>query len=233
MFLSQMPKSAADYSFEIEWDDYYSNVGYYQSLTNQPIPEVDVDDETSTYNLMLDSITLVPRFMLLEVGVYPLPIAGAYVKKNHPDTFDDLSIGDFNIIQSITAGYDEPYALSLFFGSIVRFVNQGEERKVKNRGYTGFLLSAGDQHIVQNTLVDDNWFELEWKIKGDQDFEEKTLSWSLRFGTKIHGHPDITDVIHIGLRRNHLDTASNDISWFQNADIDFKLELDKDNFDLT
>jgi hypothetical protein len=81
-------------------------------------------------------------------------------------------------------------------------------------------------------MIDDDWYELEWKTKGDQDFEKKTLSWSLRVGGKFHDNPDITDVIYFGLRRNHFDSASDDISWFYNADIEYKIELDKEDFGL-
>jgi len=223
----------AEYSIETEVDAYYSNLGYYQDLTEKAIPEVVEDDETSAYSRLWDSAFTMPRFMLIELGVYPLPYAGAYMKEQHPTAYDKVSIGNLNLIQAVTAGYEEPYALSLFFGSIVRFVQPGEEKKVKNRGYTGYLFSFGDQHIVQNTLVDDRWYELEWKIKGDQDFEEKTLSWSLRVGGKFHDNSDITDVFHIGVRRNHLDAASDEVSWFQNADIDFKMEVNNETFDVT
>lgn len=223
----------AEYSFETEWEPYYSNAGLYLGLTDQPIPEVIENDETGVYNRMFDSAFTLPRFMLIEFGIYPLPYLGAYTKEHHLDTFDKFEIGDVNLIQAFTAGYDEPYAISLFFGSIVRFVNPGEKKKTKNRGFTGYLLSFGDQHIVQNTLVDDNWYELEWKIKGDQDFKNKTLSWSLRVGGKVHDNPNITDVLYFGIRRNHLDVASDEISWFHNADIEYRLELDKDNLHLS
>jgi len=223
----------AEYTLETEWDLYYSNIGYYQSLTEKPIPEIIEDDETSTYSRMLDSVFTKPRFMLIELGIYPLPFATTYVKENHLTTYDKISIGDFNLLQAITAGYDEPYALSIFFGSIVRFVNPGEEKKIKNRGYTGFLMSYGDQHIVNNLLVDDNWLELEWKIKGDKDFNNKTLSWSLRVGGKVHDNPGITDVLYFGLRRNHLDVSSDEVSWFHNADIEYKIDLDSETFELS
>ncbi len=227
------PYASAEYSFETEWDVYYSNIGYYQSFTNEPIPEVVEDDESSTYSRMFDSILARPRFMLIELGVYPLPFAAAYVKEHHLSTYDNISVGDFNILQAFTAGYDEPYALSLFFGSIVRFVSPGEKKKVKNRGYTGFLFSFGDQHIVKNLMVDDKWYELEWKIKGDKDFENKTLSWSFRIGAKVHENIEITDVVYFGLRRNHLDILSDEVSWFQNADIDYKIDFDSETFELS
>ncbi len=85
-----MTSAIADYSFETELDVYYSNIGYYQSLTDKQIP--DVGAETRTYHFLLDSITLVPRF-------------------------------------------------------------KGEERKVKNRGYTRFLLSVGDQHYEYKSAI--------------------------------------------------------------------------------
>jgi len=223
----------AEYSIEIEWDAYYSNIGFYQSLTNQPIPEIIEDDETSTYKRMFDRVFNKPRFMLIELGVYPLPYATAYVQEKHLSTYEKATIGDFNVLQAITAGYDEPYALSLFFGSVVRFIKPGEEKKLKNRGYNGWVLSYGDQHIVKNQLVDDNWYELEWKIKGDKDFEAKTLSWSFRIGGKVHDNQNITDVLYFGIRRNHLDVASDDLSWFENADIEYKIDLDKDTFELS
>ncbi len=233
ILLSPPRYALAEYTIETELDVYYSNLGYYQSLSDSPIPEFVENDESSAYSRLLDSAFSLPRFMLLELGVYPLPYAAAYMKEQHASAYDKVSIGNLNLIQAMTAGYEEPYALSLFLGSIVRFVQPGEEKKIKNRGYTGFLFSMGDQHIVINNLVADNWYELEWKVKGDQDFENKTLSWSMRFGGKFHENSNITDVFYVGVRRNHLDAASDDISWFQNADIDFKMELNSRTFDIT
>ncbi|MCK5001730.1 MAG: hypothetical protein KAS57_01810 [Gammaproteobacteria bacterium] len=223
----------AENSIEFEWDPYYSNAGYYISLTDEPIPEIVEDDEAKTYDRLLDSAITMPRFVLLELSANPLPMLGEYIRDHHPNTYENAQLrGDLNIVQAFTEGFEEPYAVSLFFGSVMRFVKPGEKIKTKNRGYTGYLASFGDKHIVNNTYINDNWYELEWKTKGDQDFKNKTLSWSLRVGSKIHDHPDITDVIYFGLRRNHFDAASDEISWFQNADIDYKIELDNDNFEL-
>ena len=220
-------------TIEFEWDPYYSNAGYYISLTDEPIPEIIEHDEAQTYDRLLDSAFTLPRFMLVEVSVNPLPMLGEYIKDNHANTYENAQLrGDLNIVQAVTEGFEEPYAVSLFFGSVMRFVKPDEKIKTKNRGYTGYVASFGDKHIVNNTYVKDNWYELEWKTKGDQDFKNKTLSWSLRIGSKIHDHPDITDVIYFGLRRNHFDAKSDEISWFQNADIDYKIELDNDNLEL-
>ena len=225
--------SQAESTIEFEWDPYYSNVGYYVPLTEAPIPEVTEDDEAKIYDRLLSSAFSIPRFMLFEVSVNPLPMLGAYMKDQHNTAYEKSRIrGNVNLIQAITEGFEEPYAASLFFGSVMRFSKPGEKQKTKNRGYVGYVASIGDKHIINNTYVKDNWYELEWKTKGDQDFKNKTLSWSLRVGAKIHNHTDITDVIYFGLRRNHLDAKSDEISWFHNADIDYKIELDKSNFEL-
>lgn len=220
-------------SIEYEFDPYYTNAGYYISLTEEPIPEVIYEKESNVYQDMLDSILSPPRFFLIEASVNPLPVAGVYLKRNHSDFYDKNQINDdLNIIQALTEGFEEPYALSFFLGSVVRFTRPNESENIKNRGYTGYLLSIGDKHIVSNTQVDDNWYELEFKIKGDQEFKNKTLSWSLRAGVKIHSNDDITDVIHFGLRRNHLDTALKRYDFIDNSDIEYKIELNKDTFKL-
>ncbi|MDF3822722.1 hypothetical protein P3G55_22680, partial [Leptospira sp. 96542] len=46
-----------------------------------------------------------------------------------------------------------------------------------HRGYMGYLLSCGAQHIHNNVLIDDNWCELEWKLKGERTFREVS-PWS-------------------------------------------------------
>jgi len=140
--------------------------------------------------------------------------------------------GDLNVIQAVTEGFEEPYALSFFLGSVVRFIRPNESEKIKNKGYAGYLLSIGDKHIINNTIIDDNWYEFEFKIKGDQDFDNKTLSWSLRAGAKIHENTEITDVIHFGLRRNHFDSEIALPSFIDNSDIEYILEFDKNNFKL-
>jgi hypothetical protein len=232
LVLVSTDRSIAETSFEVELDPYYSNAGFYIGLTDKPLPEISTEQETEVYQKMLSSISTMPRFMLFELSVNPLPVLGVYTKKNHRNFYDKFDIGSngTNLFQALTEGFEEPYAASLFFGSIVRFVEPGEDRKTKNKGYTGYLLNVGDKHILNNDLIDDDWYELEWKIKGDQDFEEKTLSWSLRVGLKNHSNSEITDVVYFGLRRNHFDAESESVSFTDNSDVDFKVEFAKTNF---
>jgi hypothetical protein len=225
--------SYAENTLEFEFDPYYSNAGYYISLTDKPIPEIQTGDEIAIYDRLISSALSKPRFLLIEASVNPLPLLGVFIKRNYPEKYDSAEIrGNINLVQALTEGFEEPYALSFFLGSIVQFAHTGETVKSKNKGYSGYLLSVGSRHIVNNTLIDDEWVELEWKIKGDQDFNNKTLSWSVRVGGKIHQNRDISDVIYFGLRRNHLDSTSDEVSWFDNSDVEYKIALNKEDYSL-
>lgn len=219
-------------SFDYELDAYYTNASIYIPLTNQAIKDVGETGEFEIYRtLALQSFS--PRFFLIEASINPLPVLGLYLKREQRDFYDDFDIGDdLNLIQAITEGFEEPYALSFFLGNVVRFSSPGEVEKTKNKGYTGFLLSVGDQHIKDNVAIDDNWYEFEWKLKGDKRLRNKNLSWSFRLGSKIHDNKEITDVYYLGFRRSHFNKSKNDFSIFKNSGIDYKIEFDKDNGDL-
>ena len=233
IILSHTADASDENSFEYEFDPYYTNAGYYISLSEEPMPEIAFEKESKLYEHMLYSITSSPQFFLIEASVNPLPVAGVFLKKQHPSIYDKSQINDqLNIIKAVTEGFDEPYALSFFLGSVVRFIRPDESDNIKNKGYTGYLLTIGDKHIVSNTQVDDNWYEFEVKIKGDQEFKDKTLSWSLRTGVKIHSNNNIADVIHFGLRRNHLDTSLKHPGFMDNSDIEYKIEFNKDTYKL-
>ena len=233
IILSRSTDVSAINPIEFEFDPYYTNAGYYVSLTEEKIPKITNEKESHLYQHMLDSIISKPRFFLIEASVNPLPIVGVHLKRQHPDFYNKSQINDdLNIIQALTEGFEEPYALSFFLGSVVQFVRPGESENISNKGFTGYLLSVGDKHIVRNIQVNDNWYEFEVKIKGNQEFKNKSLSWSLRTGIKTHSNEDIADVIHFGLRRNHLDTALTKLSFIDNSDIEYKIEFDKDTFKL-
>lgn len=217
--------------FEYELDPYYSNMSWYFNFENEAIPVIKDDKEKNLYRKLLTSAAL-PQYMLIELSINPLPVLGTYIKKNHETFYNDTEIENINLIQAVTAGFEEPYAFSLFFGSVVQYTKENQERKSKNKGYIGYLLSFGDQHIFNNELLDDNWYEVEWKIKGDLDFEKKALSWSLRIGGKVHEHKEIQDVLYFSVRRNHFNNVKDNWSWINNSDLEYTIELNNENGDL-
>lgn len=224
-----------------ELDAYYSNVSLQIPLTNTPLPEGGQLRERDVYRqLFLDSLK--PRVLLLEASVYPLPVVGTWFKHNHPDSYDNFNIGtlgnnQLNIIDGVTAGFQEPWALSAFIGSSMAFNKSNSHDSASNesnnthnnRGYMGYLVSAGSKHIHNNVLIDDNWWELEWKLKGERDFAEEELSWSFRLGVKNHGNVNVRDVAYIGLRRSNLNYQSPLLSFLNNSNLELMTEVDRKN----
>ncbi len=217
--------------FEYELDPYYSNISGYFNFENKTIPVIKDDKEKNIYRKLISSASL-PQYMVIEFSLNPLPVLGTYLKKNHRSFYDDTEVENVNLIQAITEGFEEPYALSFFLGSVVQYSKDDEERKSKNKGYLGYLFSFGDQHIFNNDLIDDNWYEIEWKIKGDLDFEKKALSWSLRVGGKVHDNKEIQDVIYFAVRRNHFNNIKDNWSWINNSDLEYTIELHNETGDL-
>jgi hypothetical protein len=189
-----------EYSFDI--DPYYSNTAFAFSLTDAPIPKVPYANEANLYYHLVKNFYL-PRYIVLEASAYPLPIAGVYIKKE-TDWREKGQISDnINVIKSITTGFPEPWAFSFFFGNIVDFVK--DDNKVVGKGYSGLLLSYGNRHIVDNIMVDDNWFEAEIKLKGSDVRKKRVVSWSYAFGYKKHYNKDIKDALYISIKRNRID----------------------------
>ncbi|TNC96551.1 MAG: hypothetical protein FD121_1087 [Gallionellaceae bacterium] len=211
--------------FVYELDPYYTDVGYNIPLTHKPIPTIATNSEAVILRELIKG-SLVPQYMLVEASMYPMPLLGTYLKKHTPDFYQQGNIGsNFNIIESLTAGFQEPWAVSLFFGNVAKLKRPKEKRKGNNYGYTGYLLSAGTKHIKSNTLVDDEWCELEWKIKGKLEYADEKLSWSFRFGGKFNRNRDVNNVTYINLHRSNTDLRSKYLTWLENTNFDFRLHF--------
>ncbi len=213
---------------EIDWelDPYYSNISLSIPLTNTPIPEVSGKNEFAIYRQLFQN-ALSPRFVLFEAAVCPLPLLGVGSKKYAPDFYRNFNVGsgDLNLLEAVTAGFQEPYAFSVFFGDIVRFVKPGEEKNSANRGYMGYLFSYSNEHIKRNVLIPDNSLESEWKMKGDRVFAGDKLSWSFRVGAKTHENPDISNTVYLGFRRSNLDFDAGFLNFISNSSIDFRWDF--------
>ncbi|MCW9014678.1 MAG: hypothetical protein OQL06_12915 [Gammaproteobacteria bacterium] len=220
------------YSWETEVDPYYSNLGLYINLTDQPVPDRGDTSEREIYqDLLLRSHK--PRFILLEASIYPMPVLGAYIREQHENFYQDAELGQKqNLVGILTAGFEEPYALSLFLGNMVTYgVDQSVEGK--NKGFMGYLLSYGDKHLLNNEVIDDNWIEFEWKIKGNIVRAQRKLDWSFRLGAKWHDHQSIADAIYFGIRRDQLNINRAWLSFLDNSGVDVYFEFDQDTLDLT
>ncbi len=216
-----MPK--AEFSYEL--DPYYSDVSYNIPLTNKPMPTITSNSEAVIYRELFKE-SLVPQYLLLEASVYPMPVLGTYMKSHMANTYAKGQLSrDFNVIESFTAGFQEPWALSAFFGNVTQLKRPNAKRKGASYGYTGYVFSAGMKHIKSNTLIDDQWGELEWKIKGRIDQSDEQVSWSFRAGTKFHQNREINNVYFFNLHRNNTDLRATYLTWLENTNFDFRLHF--------
>ena len=210
-----------------EWGAYYSSIGLYVPLSSDPFPDGGRLDEVDVYRQLL-ARSWQPNVVAFEASVYPMPIAGIWLRKEHHDVYDFSP----SLFQAVTAGFQEPWAVSAFFGSQMKFTRQEEAGRESNRAYLGYLVSAGKKHIKSNVLIADDWVEAEWKMKGERIFREQRLEWSFRAGGRYNGNRDIADTLHIGLRRSNLDFKSPFLSWLDNSRIDLLTELAVDGLSI-
>ncbi len=209
-----------------ELDPYYSDVGYNLPLASKPIPTIESGSEAVIYRELIKG-SLIPRYMLLEASIYPMPILGTYIKSHAPGFYKQADLGKsgFNLIESLTAGFQEPWAVSAFFGNIAKIKRPGDVHQSDNYGYTGYLFSFGGKHIRNNVLIEDDWCELEWKIKGRIDRPDEKLDWSFRIGGKFNRNHDVNNVTFVSLHRNNTDLHSSYLAWLENTNFDFRLHF--------
>jgi hypothetical protein len=201
---------------------YYSSAGLYLPLTRSPTPDAGERSEAQIYWSLLQG-ALVPRFLVLEASVNPLPCLGVAVHQWREAYQGAQVSGDLNLVRALTAGFDEPFALSLFVGNVADFDVRGR-RDARGRGYLGLVVSGGLGHIKDNTLVEDRWLEAELKLKGDRVSQESKLSWSFRGGLKLHDSPWITDTAFLALRRSRVDYEGG--SWLvANSGIEYRFDM--------
>jgi len=220
-------KSPFSTAYYYNFSAYYANSGVVLNLTDQPVDNVGEKSEAFVYYELLKR-SFVPRFLLFELSVNPMPILGTYLRERQNDFYETADYSDINLLESVTAGFEEPYALSLFLNNMVSY--QGEsDAKGANIGFMGYLLSAGNFHIQRNRLIKDNWIELEWKLKGDIEREGDVLRWSFRVGSKFHQNQNISDIVYIALKRSQIARTGPIFSWLFNSGFEATYVLNQSN----
>ncbi|MDX1296494.1 MAG: hypothetical protein R3302_09500 [Sulfurimonadaceae bacterium] len=227
-------KADNDLSYDYELDAYYSNVSAFFQVGDEPVIDASGYSEEQLYaDLVLSSWR--PNTFLVEAAVHPMALGGIAYRNAFPESYEDLRIDelDLNIINAVTAGYEEPYALSFFVGRMVTFEQGKKDGHIgHNRAYAGYLLTLGDYSIKDNRAIYNQWAVFEAKVKGTRDFDEEKLDWSFRVGAKINKNPDFADSIYIGARRSRIDFFREYWSWFYNGGFDISVAVTADTFEL-
>jgi hypothetical protein len=202
-------------------DPYYFSAGLYCSLSKNPIPTLDTISELVVYRHLRKNL-LKPNCFLVEIGVYPLPLAGVAAKAWAPAQYRRARIGDVNVIRTITESMDfkEPWSLSFFFGHMVFF--KKDNVKVNGHGNIGLLCTYGNYHIKDNLLYPDNWGEFELKVKLDKSGNDRQYATSYRVGSRIHDNKEIKDFFYLGLTRDRTDFIEPCFSLIRNANLQLR-----------
>lgn len=219
--------------YDYELDAYYSNISAFIDLEqDREITDGTDYSETKIYkDLFLN--TLSPNIFLVEAAIHPMPLLGLYFRNRHKSSYSKAELFNSNLIQAVTAGFEEPYSLSFFLGRMMIFSKKEEERVGKNRAYMGYLLSIGEYSIKDNLAYEDNWVNLEFKLKGTREKANSDLDWSFRIGGRFHSNPDFTDTILIGARRSSIDYKKSAYSLINNSAYSAMLSVDAKTFELT
>jgi len=188
----------------LEFGAYYTSAGVYVPLSHDPVPHVGEHGEVDIYWALLPR-SFAPQFLVLEVSVNPMPCLGLFLRDRSPGLYGRSQLDqNTNLVRAVTAGFEEPWAASLFVGNVVDFEVR-DRKDVRGKGYFGTVFSAGNWHIKDNVAIDDPWLEAELKLKGDRRSPVKKLSWSFRVGAKLHSNHDVVDTAYMGIRRSRVD----------------------------
>lgn len=209
---------------------YYTSIAVQIPLADAPLAEGGDVGEMEVYRRLFEA-SASPSALLLEASVYPMPLLGTHLKKHSPDFYDTRWLG-VDIVPAVTAGFQEPWALAAFVGADMRFTRPGEAERDTNRGYMGYLVSVGNRHIRDNVMIDDDWFELEWKMKGERIFVADRLTWSFRVGTRWHANADIRDTVYLGISRSDTNYGSPMLRWLNNTEVRLTTEFSQRDFDF-
>ncbi len=161
-----------------------------------------------------------------------MPIAGLYFRNNNPNLYDRSKVQNMNLVKIVTAGFAEPYSLSFFLGRMLVFKNKNNGRIGKNRAYMGYLVTIGDYTIKENTAYYDKWMNIEFKLKGTREKENRDLDWSFRIGSRIHQNKDFVNTVFIGARRSSIDYNKGIYSLLYNSAFSTMISLSAENLNL-
>ncbi|QSZ41155.1 hypothetical protein GJV85_03185 [Sulfurimonas aquatica] len=227
-----MSEDLVEYDYEL--DAYYSNVSAFIDLdTANEITDASELSEAELYTRLVLN-TLNPNIFLLEAAVHPMPIVGIYSRKNYEESYNSSTINDLNLVRAVTAGFAEPYSLSLFFGRMMVFKNKkSDERVGKNRAYIGYLLTIGDNSIKENVAHANRFMTFEFKLKGTREQKDRDLDWSFRVGAKMNENRNFVDTFYIGARRSSIDYKKSAFSFLYNSAFTALVEVSSNTFKFT
>ncbi len=219
--------------YDYELDLYYSNVSIFIDIDNENnVTDASDFSEKQIYSRLFAN-AFQPNIILLEASLNPMPIAGLYFRRQNEELYQKTNIGDFNLVRSLTAGFNEPYALSFFLGRMMVFNRAKKGHLGVNRAFIGTMLSASGHTIKENRAYKDKSLIIEFKLKGTRQYTEHALDWSFRVGSKVHSNHDFVNTLYVGVRRSRIDFNKSSFSLFYNTAYSAFFSVSAETFQLT
>src|SRR5258706_10931915 len=98
-FAQEKPAEKQKIEVVQEYGAYYSSIGLYIPIGDD-LPDGGRLDEGDVYQQLFRR-SYSPNVIALEVSVYPMPILGVWLRKDHPGFYDNAP----SVIQAVTAGF--------------------------------------------------------------------------------------------------------------------------------
>jgi hypothetical protein len=152
--------------------------------------------------------SLKPEYALVELTAYPLAWFSAWMEGSQDELYRNFDVTDnFNMLQSLGSGPEEPWSVSFFLGQIASFwtLNDADEFIVAASGAAGLVATTGRQQLFDNSTVDGPWARLEWKVKGEGAEGARERSWDLKLGHRWYGLDEIPNTLSVTLERSRTD----------------------------
>jgi len=134
-----------DLGASLTLDPYHSYSSVFFQFDKSQAIYIWQQDELKLYANILRK-SYIPSYGLVEFTVYPTTATSAWVESNDKKLFDRFTVyRDFNLIESTSGGYQEPWSGSLFFGQLAAFLtlNDEEELVIAASGASGLVLTGG------------------------------------------------------------------------------------------
>lgn len=186
-------------------------------------------EETAIY-VRLGQRLIFPRYLLFQITGYPLSALSSYLETDRYDSYQRFNFyADLNLLRLVGAGFEEPYAFSLFLGNILFLAYQDSAaNRLKQSGsaLAGFLFSIGQHQIYNNIYLHDQWYQIELMLVGNlNEPKRRKIAWNFRLGFKLHQNEFFPDVFTLAIERSHTDWRATRWSLGKNSIFKYRAQV--------
>ncbi len=212
---------------QMTFDIYKPFASIYFNMRRLEKPVALQKGEEGEIYLQLERRLLLPSYLLFQITGYPLSALSSYLETDRYNSYNRFkTYADLNIMRSIGAGFEEPYAFSAFLGNAVFLAYQdSSENRKKQSGsaLAGFLVSTGKHQIYNNIYLHDSWYQIEMMLVGNlNEPKKRRVFWNFRIGFKSHQNDFLRDKFTLSVERSHTEWKASPWSFFKNTVFKYK-----------